>query len=139
MPRLIEHSKNFEPIRLVCCLSGWPPKGPNNFRWKHDHLAFQGDLPINDHGPNYLGEFVKPSSSQWQEFWRVCDEIYVWSWPSYLGNAEVYDGLQWDLELQEGNRYVASKGQVIGCEDFIGENLKRLHQILQAMAGWDNK
>jgi len=79
---------------------------------------------------------ITPTPAQWDELWRVCDEIDVWSWPPTLGNLHVIDGLQWTLELEVGARSMVSQGQVDGSPPDFEAKLLRLHQALQAMTGW---
>jgi hypothetical protein len=129
----VPNSKRLEPIKLSHGLSGWPPDGPNTFRWEHGQLTYSlADLSRD------IREWRKtmtPTTAQWEEFWRVCDEIEVWSWPPALGNIYLYDGLQWQTELEIGSRRMASMGQASGLPEFRSK-LMRLHRALQAMAGW---
>ena len=123
-----------EPIRLEHCLQGWPPPGPNAFRWQSGRLTYR--LPDRSHHHQDWDKVMTPAPAQWAEFWRVCDEIEVWSWPRTLGNLHLIDGLQWITELAVGSRCVASSGQVHGSPpDFVAK-VMRLHQALQAIAGW---
>jgi len=58
-----------KPIRLVHCLEGWPPNGPNNFRWKDDGLVYSlSDVSIP---VGHWKKVMVPTVSQWQQFWRV--------------------------------------------------------------------
>jgi hypothetical protein len=129
-------AKKLQPTRLHHCLEGWPPPGPNLFRWENNQLAYM--LPKA--GVDFLDwdEVVKPTRMQWRMFWRVCDEIDVWNWPPTLGSMHICDGLQWTLELEFANRRVMSRGQVSGSPSGTGKKLMKLHQMLQAMAGWHN-
>ena len=111
------------PNQLFHCLQGWPPAGPNYFRWQGGHLK-------------HTRGWVTPTPAQWEEFWRVCDEIDVWSWPPTLGNLRVIDGLSWKTELKIGSRHMASIGQVFGSPPDFRPKLMRLHRALQTVAGW---
>lgn len=123
-----------EPIKLKHCLQGWPPRGPNAFHWRNGRLTYM--LPDRSHHHQDWDKVMTPLPAQWEEFWQVCDEIDVWSWPPSLGDRHVIDGLQWITELEVGTRYVASCGQVQGSPpDFVAK-LMRFHQALQEMAGW---
>jgi hypothetical protein len=122
------------PTRLYHCLQVWPPEGPNAFRWESGRLVYM--LPRSGVDRSKWDEAVTPSSSRWEELWRVCDEIEVWSWPPTQGDTHVIDGLQWISELEFGGRSVASRGQVHGSPLGFDEKLMRLHRTLQAMAGW---
>ncbi len=119
--------RKWQPIELLHGLQGWPPPGPNCFRWQGGHLHYSS------------GKWVTPTPAQWEEFWRVCDEIDVWSWPPAISNPEltVIDGLSSYTELKIGSRYVASIGQVVGSPPDFPEKLMRLHRALQALAGWN--
>ncbi len=121
-----------EPIRLEHCLQGWPPPGPNAFRWQNGRLTYM--LPEGPYNDWY--KVMTPTSAQWEEFWRVCDEINVWSWPPTLGELRVIDGLSWITDLEAGSRHVVSTGQWVGSPPDFTAKLMRLHQALQAMVGW---
>jgi hypothetical protein len=125
-----------EPTNLRHCLEGWPPPGPNLFRWENHQLVFK--VPKAGVDFRDWDEVVKPTRMQWRLFWRVCQEIDVWNWPPTLGNMHVCDGLQWTLELEFGNRRVMSRGQVSGSPAGTGNRLMKLHRTLQAMACWRN-
>jgi hypothetical protein len=124
----------FEPIRLKHGLQGWPPPGPNVFRWQSGSLAYM--LTDMSRDSRDWDKVITPTKAQWEEFWRVCDEIDVWSWPPTLGDMRVMDGLQWITELECGSRRMASRGQVVGSPPDFAAKLMRLHQALQSMAGW---
>ena len=79
---------------------------------------------------------MTPTAAQWEEFWRVCEEIGVWSWPEWLGDFRVIDGLQWDTEFEVGSRRMKSMGQVHGAPPDFRPKLMRLHRALQAMTEW---
>lgn len=122
------NAEEFHPIRLRHCLQGWPPPGPNGFAWQNDRLTYS----VGGSGES----MIIPTREQWEEFWRVCDEIDVWSWPPRLGDRWVIDGLEWTLVLECRGRAVVSEGQVHGSPEGLYEKLMRLHRTLQSMAGW---
>jgi hypothetical protein len=131
----MEHSQNNEPTKLLHCLQGWPPGGPNHFRWQNGQLVFM--FPREGFNYSNWDVAITPTSNQWREFWQVCDEVDVWSWPpTNDGLLFIRDGLEWTLELQFGNRHVVSKGQVIGTPSGFEGKLMRLHKSLQAMTEW---
>ena len=76
---------------------------------------------------------------QWIEFWRVCDEINIWSWPAFVGDRKVNDGLQYVLELRVGHRNAKSEGQCVGAPLGFQTKLMRLHDKLQTMVGWNSR
>ena len=118
--------QNSEPTKLVYGLNGRPPPGPNGFIWVCGKLLYS----------NRDNEEITPTSAQWENLWRVCDEIDVWHWPPSLGDTKVFDGLTWTLELEIGTRRVVSNGQVHGSPPGYEEKIMRLHQAFQEMAGW---
>jgi hypothetical protein len=123
-----------EPIRLGHCLEGRPPRGPNLFCWQNGRLTYMlADYSQDIHD---WDKVMTPTSAQWEEFWRVCDEINVWSWPPTLGELRVFDGLSWTTELEVGSRHVVSRGQLFGSPPDFRAELMRLHGALQAMVGW---
>jgi hypothetical protein len=93
-------------------------------------------LPNRSFDPRDWDKTVTPTPAQWEEFWLVCDEIDIWSWPPTLGSMTMVDGLQWETELEIGSRRVASRGQVWGSPPGIKEKLLHLHRALQALTGW---
>jgi hypothetical protein len=125
---------NPRPAALLYALSGWPPPGPNYFRWQEGRLVYS--LP--DHSKRFeeWDRTVEPTHEQWTEFWRVCDELDVWSWPASVGNRRLIDGLQFVLELEDGERSVKSEGQCHGAPPGFAAKVTRLHETLQRMAGW---
>ena len=102
--------QDMEPTKLHHGLSGWPPQGPNAFRWESGRLVYM--FARSGVHRSKWDEAVTPSISQWEGLWRVCDEIDVWSWPATQGDMRVRDGLQWITELEFDGRSVASRGQV---------------------------
>jgi CheY-like chemotaxis protein len=127
-----------EPIHLSHCLQGWPPEGPNHFRWEDEQLLYSPpwdrSLPYDD-----TDKTVIPTLSQWNDFWRICDEIDVWAWPPWLGDEYVCDGLQWSIRFAVGDLRVESEGQLHSSPDDFDGKLKRLHHALQRMTGWQPK
>jgi hypothetical protein len=117
-----------EPRKLLHVLQGWPPRGPNFFRWENGRLVFDGEWGA-DHS------FV-PRPERWAEFWSVCDEIDIWSWPSKVGDPHMIDGLQYEIEIDVGSRSVKSRGQVIGSPAGFRERLTKVHEALQSLVRW---
>src|SRR5688572_28556349 len=108
------------------CLQGYPPPGPNAFRWQGGRLTYM--LPDMSLGRRDWERAMTPTPAQWEGFWRICDEIDVWSWPPTLGDLHVIDGLQWITELEVGSRRMASTGQVLGSPPDFPAKLMRLHR-----------
>lgn len=80
---------------------------------------------------------TKPSVEQWEQFWAICDETDVWSWPHTLGDyLDTFDGLTWDLSIRWGQRQVHSIGQRSGAPKHHVEGLKRIYWQLTDMTEW---
>ena len=115
---------------------GWPPPGPNTFRFHDNQLEY---ILFDDDVYRKCGnKVVVPTDDQWLDFWKLCDEVDVWSWPEDVSNNNVIDGIEWRINYQIGDRRVRSYGQVSGAPSHIQENLFRLHEALQAVTGWVN-
>jgi hypothetical protein len=108
-------------------VAGWPPPGPNEFEWQDGRLTFR-------HDGAWLS--VAPTADEWKEFWKVRDDVGVWSWPAEVGDlANVRDGLLYALEIEVGSRSVKSKGQVVGSPPGFDEKLRQFHRALQTLVG----
>ena len=125
-------AKILEPTALLFCLEGWPPPGPNHFRWKKNELVYM--LPTASLDCRDWDKVAKPTRMQWRQFWRVCEETGIWSWPPSLGNRHICDGLQWVLELEYAHRRVVSRGQVSGSPAGFSKRLYKFHQTLQTLS-----
>jgi hypothetical protein len=75
---------------------------------------------------------------QWQDFWRVCETTNVWSWPQLSSSTSLKGGVHWDLQLETGDRWIASKGQTMNAPNGFHQKLILLNRTLQSMAGWHN-
>lgn len=51
-----------------------------------------------------------PSTDAWSRFWRKLDHIDVWSWSERYLNAEVKDGVSWELEIKRNDRALTCVG-----------------------------
>ncbi len=97
-----EPTSGLAPDGLEWALEGWSPPGPNAFRWRDDRLRFWHDGATLS---------VAPSDDEWPAFWRICDELAVWSWPAVVRKTEIEDGLQFGLVLRRGDRPAESSGK----------------------------
>jgi hypothetical protein len=116
-----------EPKKLFHVLQGWPPPGPNYFRWNDGKLVYSVDSQDCA---------VTPVPSRWAELWRICDEVDIWSWPPDIGDQRVIDGLLFEIEIEIGGRSVRSRGQVVDSPAGFGERLLRVHGAFQSLVGW---
>jgi hypothetical protein len=130
-------SVNIPPTKLSLGLSGFPPPGPNRFRWNNGQLTYR--LYDRTKSEEDWIKAVVPTPMQWQEFWSICDAIDVWSWPFDISNINIIDGLEYVLELEVGDRAVRSKGQACDYQPGFSDKVRSLHQALQAMTGFPGK
>jgi hypothetical protein len=127
-----------EPTALSHSLTGhvaWEAKGPNHFHWEHGRLFHDvGLLPI-DYAKRHEG--IVPPLDLWNEVWKVCDEIGLWSWPPVMGPTDVCDGPGfWHTHLVLGPRYISTNGCLIDLPPDFKPKLLRFHRALQALTGW---
>ena len=110
-------------------MSGFPPGGPNYFRWLDGRLLYR-------HRELHDLEIV-PSPEAWQSFWQACDALDVWNWPSYIGpEYPVFDGLQYQLRIAVADRRIESSGQLVGQSDEVRDRVLALHRACQELVGW---
>ena len=117
------------PTRLEWSLEGWPPAGPNGFRWENRTLSYSGDRPPER-------KFATPSDKEWAALWACFDELDVWSWPSTVGDLMVIDGLMYEIDVEVGSRSIKSNGQCSGSPPGFRDAVIRIHEELQLMVGW---
>jgi hypothetical protein len=74
--------------------------------------------------------------AQWQHFWKVCDEVEVWSWPEEVGNIRgICDGFFYSLLLEAGSRKVRSIGQTATLKGPMPGRVGRFFDTLRALSG----
>lgn len=89
-------------------------------------------VEINHQGINH-GEFNQTSSEQWDEFWRVIDEIDAWRWGKDYFNQDILDGTQWELVIdRKGKR----RRRIFGSNDYP-PNFKLLIDAINKLANID--
>ena len=55
------------------------------------------------------------SSEEWDEFWKVIDEIDTWRWGKDYFNQDILDGTQWELVIdRKGKR----RRRIFGSNDY---------------------
>jgi hypothetical protein len=99
--------------------SGTPPSHlPKRFKVSIDGF-FSGGFSITSEDGALIvrkGRFsppsnpITPSSQAWQRFWDKMDLIGVWKWQKSYWNADVLDGIQWEVDIQCGNKRLESDG-----------------------------
>ena len=73
------------------------------------------------------------SSEQWDEFWKVIDEIDAWRWGKDYFNQDILDGTQWELVIdQKGKR----RRRIFGSNDYP-PNFKLLIDAINKFANTD--
>lgn len=125
------HNEHPECLRLA--LSGWPPPGPNAFHLHDGNLHYRDPEKAMAYDQKLT---ATPTRELWVRFRAVCDATAIWSWPIWLGDEQVIDGLQWRLQIRWGSQAVESDGQVSGAPRNTGRKLLYLHRALQRMVGW---
>lgn len=97
------------PVRLEFRLEGTQLDPAWQLRWSAGRLEFQAAVPGGEGGDDeHTVALFEPSREQWEEFWRVVDELDVWTWSSeYAAPAQVP---AWSLELARPDRRVRSAG-----------------------------
>ena len=89
-------------------------------------------VEINQQGINHE-EFNQTSSEQWDEFWRVIDEIDAWRWGKDYFNQDILDGTQWELVIdRKGKR----RRRIFGSNDYP-PNFNLLIDAINKLAGTD--
>ena len=55
------------------------------------------------------------SSEQWEEFWKVIDDLDAWRWGKDYFNQDILDGTQWELVIdRKGKR----RRRIFGSNDY---------------------
>ena len=73
------------------------------------------------------------SSEQWEEFWKVIDEIDAWRWGKDYFNQDILDGTQWELVIdRQGKR----RRRIFGSNDYP-PNFKVLLDAINKLADTD--
>lgn len=117
-----------DPTKLFHVLQGWPPPGPNHFRWDGARLVYYNGSKDRS---------AVPAPGQWGGFWAVCDEVDLFSWPATVGDPQVVDGLMYEIEIEVGDRRIRSAGQAVGSPPEFPKKLLRIHRALQSLVGWE--
>ncbi len=123
------------PETLSHSLQGNPPRGPNTFVLIDGRLQFS--LPEPEVDPSKWRRIATPTAEAWGAFWRDCDAMGIWHLPETFGNTQVFDGLQVNVELAFTGRKVRAKGQCFGAPSQIVERVRRFHEGLQRLAGFE--
>jgi len=90
-------------------------------------------VEINHHRINHE-EFNRPiSSEEWEEFWRVIDDLDAWRWGKDYFNQDILDGTQWELVIdRKGKR----RRRIFGSNDYP-PNFKVLLDAINKLADTD--
>ena len=90
-------------------------------------------VEINHHRINHE-EFNRPIlSEEWDEFWKVIDDLDAWRWGKDYFNQEVLDGTQWELVIdRKGKR----RRRIFGSNDYP-PNFKVLLDAINKLADTD--
>ena len=76
------------------------------FSCGYEKIIWQNGKLFRQFNGHYFKEnFTLPSEKDWDEFWKTCDKLKVWSWKKDYSNNDVLDGTQWELTIKrEGRR-----------------------------------
>ena len=75
------------------------------------------------------------SSEQWEEFWKVIDNLDAWRWNKDYFNQDILDGTQWELVIdRKGKR----RRRIFGSNDYP-PNFNLLIDAINKLAGTDIK
>jgi len=94
---------------------------PGRFKWEDGILTWY-DWDYPPPGSKRVGCYhygicrygLSPTADQWLEFWQICAELNVWSWPTWVGHRHIFDGAPYDLLLYHGD---ASKPTIASSYD----------------------
>ena len=92
-------------------------------------------IEINHHRINHEEYNHQISSEQWEEFWKVIDEIDAWRWGKDYFNQDILDGTQWELVIdRKGKR----RRRIFGSNDYP-PNFNLLIDAINKLANTDIK
>jgi hypothetical protein len=90
-------------------------------------------VEINHHRINHEEFNQQISSEQWEEFWKVIDEIDAWRWGKDYFDQGTLDGTQWELVIdRKGKR----RRRIFGSNDYP-PNFKLLIDAINKLADID--
>ena len=90
-------------------------------------------VEINHYRINHEEFNRQISSEQWDEFWKVIDEIDAWRWGKDYFNQDILDGTQWELVIdRKGKR----RRRIFGSNDYP-PNFKLLIEAINKLANTD--
>ena len=92
-------------------------------------------IEINHHRINHEEFNHQISFEQWEEFWKVIDEIDAWRWGKDYFNQDILDGTQWELVIdRKGKR----RRRIFGSNDYP-PNFNLLIDAINKLANTDIK
>ena len=96
------------------------PEAPNDFRWEADRLFCYVDDPERVETPflwssrRRFERSLQPRANEWEAFWKMCDELELWSLPSDVMfdfvRTTTAGFVSYELKLAVGDREVESSG-----------------------------
>ena len=90
-------------------------------------------VEINHHRINHEEFNHQISSEQWDEFWKVIDNLDAWRWNKDYFNQDILDGTQWELVIdRKGKR----RRRIYGSNDYP-PNFKLLIDAINKLANTD--
>ena len=105
--------------------------GSDQYKIYNDNLSIV--IENNHHRINHKEFNHQILPEQWDEFWKVIDEIDAWRWGKDYFNQDILDGTQWELVIdRKGKR----RRRIYGSNDYP-PNFKLLIDAINKLANTD--
>ena len=114
------------PRSLSLSFSGWPPE-PSSISSTAGYLMYP--RPDNE----WADTVIKTTDTQWIEFWKICDDVGLWDWPTQIGDMMDIDGLMFSLSIERPGVQFRRSGQLSSCPKELRNGLERVYRHLVSM------
>ena len=98
---------NAEAVTLNFSIGGFG-RGNERIIWQNNklyHQLFSHIYPEDDVAvPDEVLKETVPLQKDWEEFWKIIDELKVWNWDKEYFNKHIMDGTQWELKIKRQGR-----------------------------------
>lgn len=110
---------------------------PHDYRWEQGILHYKLRTVANDSSLDWKRE-KKVSDEEWNELWRICNEVNVWAWPKHLSDPKVviFDGCSVFLNIRIQEKEIYSRGH-LSDDRWVCDGFYRLHDAMQRLVGWE--
>jgi hypothetical protein len=76
-----------------------------------DTLVYTAEVPDRaTNSAKKTTKTIRPSASQWRQFWKEMDDIRVWQWRPEYDLPGVADGTFWSIDMAFAGRRARSRG-----------------------------